>query len=143
MSTSKKAVVVSRGSKSVGQFVHLERVRLLMCEVDESGVAIVPERITDRIPQICEEVNRRASKRYGNTKAIMERLADEINAGRMSFKTAKSLDSYLFRHDASSHNRKNLEAFLAPAGCFKRIKAARAAGVDFVDLVAGSMSAAA
>lgn len=136
MSTSRKAVVITRNGQNF-----TSAIRLVMCEVSESGQAIVPRRVTDSAAHISCSVG--SARLYKSSTAVLDRLAYEINYDFMSFDEAIDLAAYIFEYRFFDVNPDDLIAFLAPADIFNRIRTARVAGIDFLDLVEGSMMSAA
>lgn len=136
MRTSKKAVVITRSGQNFTSVI-----RVVMCEMNASGQAIIPSRVTDSKAHISYSVD--SGKLYKSASAVLNRLADEINAGALSFDEAIGLAAYIFEYRFFDVNPADLIAFLAPADIFNRIRTARVAGIDFLDLVEGSMMSAA
>jgi len=136
MSSSKKAVVITRNGQNFTSVI-----RVVMCEMNASGQAIIPSRVTDSEAHISYRAD--SSKLYKSASAVLNRLADEINAGALSFDETIDLAAYIFEYRFFDVNPADLIAFLAPADIFNRIRTARVAGIDFLDLVEGSMMSAA
>lgn len=136
MSTSKKAVVITRNGQNFTSVL-----RLVMCEMNASGQAIIPSRVTDSEAHISYSVD--SGKLYKSASTVLNRLAYEINYDFMSFDEAIDLAAYIFEYRFFDLNPADLIAFLAPADIFNRIRTARVAGIDFLDLVEGSMMSAA
>lgn len=88
MSGAYCAHVAVRASRGGGDYYHPVRVYLLYCRCDASGKVVVPPHATRAPGCVYVRENKRARRRMRILLAQARFLADNVNAGRMTFEDA-------------------------------------------------------